>query len=142
MLSERHVVCLFLSLFLWLSLDHHRHSRHRHRGRVVLHHGDQHQLQNVAPRTKLLALFVSFVLFSRQSCFCLCGVVTEMANRIFGQPNRIASSDTRKTICRSTASRQSEDRVHNNDDDDDDDHGVYALHAVVNEERVKVYGPV
>ena len=31
--------------------------------------------------------------------------------------------------------------MHNNDGDDDDD-GVYALHAVVNKKRVKVYSPV
>ena len=34
-------------------------------------------------------------------------------------------------------------RKHNDKDDDDDDDGVVcSLHAVVNEERVKAYGPV
>ena len=30
---------------------------------------------------------------------CLCGDVTEMANRIFGQSNRTPFPDARKTIC-------------------------------------------
>ena len=63
----------------------------------------------------------------------------KLQNHIFGQSNRTQLSDARKTICRSR-SRQSKERVHNGEDDDDDD-GVYFLHAAVNEERVKAYGP-
>ena len=89
----------------------------------------------------LLALFVSFVLLRLNPVFSLCGGVTEIANRIFGQSNKTPFSDARKTIRQSTASRQSEDSVHNNDGDVNDD-GVNALHAIVNEEGVKVYGPM
>ena len=82
----------------------------------------------------------SFLRFT--SLVCLRRDVTESTKGILGQSSRTPFSDARKTICQSTVSRQSEDRAHNNDYDDDDDDGVNALHAVVNEERVKVYGPV
>ena len=83
----------------------------------------------------LLALFVSFVLLRVCSAACLCGVVTEMKNRIFGQSNRTPISDARKTICQSTTSRQSKHKVDHNDDDDD---AVNASDAAVNEERLEV----
>ena len=93
--------------------------------------------------SSLLFWLVGIVIFLRfASVVWLCGVVTESTKSILGQSSRTPFSDARKTICQSTVSRQSEDRAHNNDYDDDDDDGVNALHAVVNEERVKVYGPV
>ena len=88
----------------------------------------------------LLALFVSFVLLRVNPVFCLWRDVTEISNRIFGQSNRTPFSDARKTICRSTTSRQSKQNGINDDNDDDD--GVYTLHAAVNEQRVSAYDPV
>ena len=41
-----------------------------------------------------------------------------------------------------TKQEQRKHNVDHNDDDDIDDDGVYALHAVVNEGRVKVYDPM
>ena len=40
-----------------------------------------------------------------------------------------------------TSTKQGQ-RKHKVDHNDDDDDGVYSLHAAVNEERVKAYGPV
>ena len=57
--------CVFvpLAVCLWLSLGHHQRSRSRRHGRVVLHHGDQHQLQHVSSRATCL-------LCSCRSCCC------------------------------------------------------------------------
>ena len=102
-LCDRHVVCLFLSLCLWLSLDDHQRSRHRHHGHVVLCGGDQHQLQHVASWTTCL-------LCSCRSChgvsilFSVCVVLSRKW--------RTASSDNRTELHARTHARPFVDQQH------------------------------
>ena len=68
-----------------------------------------------------------------------------MTNRIFGQSDRthlhVRTQDCPAMSNIATKQGQRKHKVDHNDDDIDDD-GADALHAVVNEERVKVYGPM
>ena len=68
----------------------------------------------------LLACFVRVVVIVvvLEAVVYLCGGVTEMSHRMFGQSNRTSCTDTRKTICQSINSAR-EDKAHNDGDDDD-----------------------
>ena len=78
-------------------------------------------------------------------CFDVCALVSRKDTiTIFGQldrtPLRVRTPD-RLSLNMATKQGQRNHSVDHNDDDVDDDGGADALHAVVNEERVKVYGP-
>ena len=67
-----------------------------------------------------------------------------MTISIFGQLDRTrlhVRTQDRFSINIATKQGQRKHNVDHNDDDNDND-GVSALHAVVNEERVKVYDPM
>ena len=79
-------------------------------------------------------------------CFVVCVAVSRKDKiSIFGQLDRTnvhVRTPDRFSINIAIKQEQRKHNVDHNDDDIDNDDGVDALNATVNEERVKVYGPV
>ena len=111
---------------------------------VVLHRGGHHQ-SNTYHHAQL-ACFVRVVrVIACQSCFlsvwCCHGKCRKPYLRTIEQ-NAIFGRTQDHLSINNIATKQGKRGNDDDDDDDDDDDGVYALHAAVNEERVKVCGLV
>ena len=87
----------------------------------------------------LVPIIVKIVVLLDVVCVvCLCFVVTDTTNCIFGQSDRTLRTygRTQDRFSTNNIATKHAKRKNDNDDHNDDDDGVSALHAAVNEERV------